>query len=196
MNLANQITLSRLIIAIVLFVLLTLVDSQKSLQSAETFSFLMDISLVLFILGAGSDYLDGYVARKYNMYTAFGRIADPLVDKIIIGGLFVFFVRLTPLISPWMVVVILAREMLVSSLRSYLESHGVNFAANWGGKIKMVLQCISAGVILFYLGHWQGSEIASWIVSILVWITLAMTVGSSFPYFIKAFHLIKSKKLA
>ncbi len=193
MNLANQITITRLILAIVLFVLLSLVDSQKNFQ---TYSLFMDISLGFFTIAALSDYLDGYVARKYNLYTTFGRIADPLVDKIIIGGLFVFFVQLTPIVKPWMVVVILAREMLVSSLRSYLESHGIAFGANWGGKIKMVLQCICAGIILFYLGHFQESEMARWIVSLFLWITIAITIGSAASYIIKAARLLKTKNLA
>src|SRR5205823_2871264 len=107
--------------------------------------------LAVFLLAAVTDWLDGYLARKYNLGSAFGRNFDPLADKVLICGAFIF---LQPLggkegwLQPWMVCVVVCRELVITGLRSFLESGGAKFGADWLGKIKMWLQC-AALVIIF-----------------------------------------------
>src|ERR1041385_340413 len=147
-NLPNQITIARLILSVVFFVLLALFD-----QVYGPFKIpfpplpagglaLLDVAIGVFILTAATDFLDGYLARKWGMVSAFGRIADPFVDKVFICGSFIFLIAISPLVQPWLVVVIIMREFLVSGLRSFLESRGIPFGAALGGKMKMVVQSI------------------------------------------------------
>lgn len=192
MNLANQITMSRLVLACIIFVLLSLLPSKE--MHPTQYTFFLDISLALFIIAAVSDILDGYIARKYNLVSSLGRIADPLVDKIITGGIFIFLIRLTPIVDPWMVVVVIGREMLVSGIRSHMEQHGIAFGANWGGKFKMALQCLTVGFFLGYLAHFQEVRFLFYFASFLLWLTLLVTVVSSFSYIRKAYLVLKERK--
>ncbi len=109
---------------------------------------------MLFVVAASTDWLDGYFARKYNLVTTLGRILDPFADKVIICGTFIFLAAIRRSLrraSPWMAVVIVGRELLVTALRSFLEQQGADFSATLSGKLKMVLQCIAASVCLFCL---------------------------------------------
>ena len=119
MNLPNLITILRLILSIILFVTMAF-DCYMA-------------SFVLFVVAAGTDWFDGYFARKYNLVTALGRILDPFADKVIICGTFTFLAA-NPIISKvpwglraWMVVVIVGRELLVTALRSFIEERGGDF---------------------------------------------------------------------
>ena len=149
LNLPNQLTGLRLLLSVALFALI----STEYYISA----------FVLFLIAVGTDWLDGYYARKFNQVTTLGRILDPFADKVIICGTFVFLVT-TPgmladvlLLRAWMVVVIVGRELLVTALRSFLEERGSDFSANLSGKLKMVLQCLAAGSALIYLHCLQGA---------------------------------------
>src|SRR6185295_11515364 len=135
MNLPNQITLGRFVIAIVFIVLLSKFDHRQMPGQL----WIIDLSFVLFVIAAVTDYLDGYLARKHNQVTSFGRILDPFVDKILVGGAFVLFLdggfveangRNITGLTAWMVVLIISRELLVSGLRGFSESAGKPYAAN------------------------------------------------------------------
>jgi CDP-diacylglycerol--glycerol-3-phosphate 3-phosphatidyltransferase len=102
---------------------------------------------LLFAWGAISDYLDGYLARKYNLKSNFGALLDPLADKILILSVFVSFIQLN-LVSTWVVIVIAAREFLITGLRQLAESRGVVIAASRGGKHKTISQIVAISVIL------------------------------------------------
>ena len=178
-NLPNQLTIARLVLALVLFGLITW---QYWLTS-----------LAVFIVAAATDWLDGYFARKYGLVTVLGRILDPFVDKIIICGAFICLVG-DPRsgIAGWMAVVVVGRELLITALRSFLEQQGADFSAAMSGKLKMVVQCVAAGVSLFYLSYPAGSEPA-WIQYLLpaaVWGALALTVYSGFEYVRRAVQLM------
>jgi CDP-diacylglycerol--glycerol-3-phosphate 3-phosphatidyltransferase len=105
---------------------------------------------LLFAWGAISDYLDGYLARKYDLKTSFGALMDPLADKILILSVFVSFIQLD-LVPTWMVVIIGAREFLITGLRQIAESRGVIIAASRGGKHKTISQIVAISVILAIL---------------------------------------------
>ncbi len=172
-NLPNQLTGSRLFLSIVLFVFL-------GMQWYLT-------SLVLFVVAASTDWLDGYLARKYGQVTVLGRILDPFVDKVIVCGTYIFLVSVPDSeIRAWMAVVIVGRELLITAIRSFLERQGADFSANMSGKLKMVLQCIAAGVSLFYLSqlsaHGTAADWVYWLLIGSVYTAVALTVISGIAY--------------
>lgn len=187
-NLPNQITLARLLLAIVFFGLLARFDIRQPNV------ILLDVCIVLFIVAAVTDILDGYLARKHNQVTAMGRILDPFVDKVLVCGTFVFLAgagfrtldghQATGL-NPWMAVLILGRELLVTGLRGFSEARGISFGANGYGKAKMVLQSVAAPVLLFVVAHLRHTPypaVVDWFVCIIVWITVLVTAASMVPY--------------
>src|ERR1700730_5552135 len=132
-NVPNQLSSIRLVLAIVLFGLI-----------AYQYYF---AGMWVFIVAAGTDWIDGFYARRYNQVTTRGRILDPFVDKIIICGTFIFLAGIKDSgLTSAMAVVVVGRELLVTALRSFLEQQGADFSATLSGKLKMVLQCIAAAV--------------------------------------------------
>ncbi|MEZ6116939.1 MAG: CDP-diacylglycerol--glycerol-3-phosphate 3-phosphatidyltransferase [Pirellulaceae bacterium] len=120
MNLPNQITVARLIVSVIMFITIPLGWYW--------------VSLILFVLAAGTDWLDGYIARKYNLVTQLGRILDPFADKLLICGVFIFLAaEANSSIAAWMAVIVVARELLITAIRSFLETHGADFSASMAG---------------------------------------------------------------
>src|SRR5262249_19728540 len=137
-NLPNQLTAARFVLAFVLFVLIAFE--------------VWPAWLAVFLLAAITDWLDGYLARKYNLGSAFGRNFDPLADKVLTCGAFIFLLPLGATggwLLPWMVCVVVLRELLITGLRSFLEGSGVKFGADWLRKMQMWLQ--SAALIAIFL---------------------------------------------
>ena len=175
LNVPNLFTTARLVLAIVTFVLI----SQQLFLPA----------LICFVVAAGTDWIDGYWARRFNQVSQVGRIYDPFVDKVIICGAFIFLVAEPESgIRAWMAVVVAGREMLVTGLRSFIESRGGDFSANMAGKLKMVFQCVAVGASLTLL--WQTpSASPPWLhytVLISVWIAVISTVYSGAGYLFAA----------
>lgn len=189
MNLPNRLTVGRLLLATIYFTLMAFVGKRNDI--------LVDICLGIFIIAVLTDVLDGYLARRYNMVTIFGRIADPFVDKVIVCGSFVFLASwevLRDFIPAWMVVIILAREFIVSTLRSFAESRGISFASTFWGKHKMAVQSFTIGCALFYLGHMQGVLWAGVILKILIWLTISITIISGLIYLARGWRILKVRK--
>ena len=193
-NLPNAITISRLVLALALFVILGLVTAAQQPHLSGDASplvewvgprerLLLGICTVIFAFAAFSDMLDGYVARRWSLQTDFGRIVDPFADKVTICGSFVFLISLkgSP-IAGWMVVVILARELLVDGLRGFAESHGVAFPSVWAGKVKMFCQSCCIGWILLTMAAFPSAAWAAWIGIALIVITIASTLYSGAIY--------------
>ena len=189
MNLPNQITLARLVLAVVFFCLIGAFEWPRRAEQA----WMIEAAFWLFIIAALSDILDGYLARKQNQVTSIGRILDPCVDKILVcGGVILLLgpgyhnssgTSVTGL-SPWMVVVMIAREFLVTSLRGFSEAGGTPYAANLWGKFKMLLQSITIPLILKSIHAWQGVD---WIVTVrtcMIWVTVAVTILSVGSYLV------------
>jgi CDP-diacylglycerol--glycerol-3-phosphate 3-phosphatidyltransferase len=196
LNLPNQITLGRLLLAIVFFVLLSQY-SQKEPRPGT-----LDVAAVIFIIAAVSDILDGYLARKRGEVTALGRVLDPLVDKVLICGAFILFAgrpffdstghNVTE-VSAWMVVIIVGRELLVTGLRGFNESIGIPFGASVYGKIKMWMQSIAAPAILLIVAHEESlalGDSAGALKRILVWLTVLATALSLFVYLVRSKHIL------
>ena len=189
MTVANKITVSRFAITIVYFVLL-------GLCGREADSTLLYIAFFLFLAAVIGDGLDGYYARKYHQETNFGRIADPFVDKIMICGSFVFFLGIPALkevVASWMVVVILAREFLVTAIRSAAEAQGIPFHASGWGKTKMIVQSFVVATAVFYAAWVHHLEWATAVMRVLIWITLGVTAISGVLYMIEARRLFSPK---
>src|SRR5215831_893241 len=177
-NLANQLTTSRLVLALLLFVLIGLG------------SWLW--CLVVFAAAATTDWLDGYLARKQGLTSTLGRNLDPLVDKVLTCGAYVFLLPLGDRegwLLPWMVTVVVARELVITSLRSFLETMGARFGADWLGKIKMGLQC--AAIIAIFVAEMRP-EWWTWLPGflavtrdVLIYAMLVFTTLSGLQYFWK-----------
>jgi CDP-diacylglycerol--glycerol-3-phosphate 3-phosphatidyltransferase len=198
-NWANRVTIGRLILAIIFLVLL----SQYRAESAGRLGWLLDVCLAIFIVAALTDILDGYLARKFNQVTTFGRVSDPFVDKLLVCGAFIFFAtadfaagnpRVSSFVAPWMVVVIVGRELLVSGIRGFSESQGRMFAANVFGKVKMFVQCVTIGFVLGCRVH--GESVWGWFVPLrhlLVWLTVAITALSVLGYAVRAAGVLRTQ---
>ena len=189
-NLPNQLTFLRLILAVILFCVI----------AWECYL----TGMFLFIIAAATYWLDGWYARKYQQVTTLGRILDPFADKVIVCGTFIFLVAIpemrTPYgLWPWMVVVIVGRELLVTALRSFIEERGADFSAKWSGKLKMVLQCIAAPAALYYLSYvcadppQDAPAWVKWTVGASIWSALVLTVYSGVGYVIAAVRLVRSQ---
>jgi CDP-diacylglycerol--glycerol-3-phosphate 3-phosphatidyltransferase len=172
-NLPNRITLSRLFLAVIFFVFLS-------------YRF-FDLALVTFFLAVLTDWLDGYYARKRGLSTDLGRIADPFVDKVIICGGFIIFIHIAKeIMAPWMVIIIVAREFLVSSIRGYSESKGVPFASNMWGKSKMFVQSLTICILILYFAHFRNVSWTEYVVYTFIWATIIVTLMSGIFYIISA----------
>lgn len=188
-NLPNQLTILRLILAVIMF---CVIAWHQYLAG-----------MVLFIIAAGTDWLDGWYARKYQQVTTLGRILDPFADKVVVCGTFIFLVAVPGMLDtpyglrPWMVVVIVGRELLVTALRSFIEERGSDFSAKWSGKIKMVLQCIAAAAALYYLSYAEPVKDAPFWVRVTViasiWAAVVLTVYSGAGYVVTAVRLVRSQ---
>src|SRR5688572_16745583 len=191
MTLANKITIGRFLITIVYFVLLGMVGG-----GVADDRYILYTAFFLFLVAVVGDGLDGYYARKYHQETNFGRIADPFADKIMICGSFVFFLgipALKEIVAPWMVVVILAREFLVTAIRSAAEAQHMPLAVSGWGKTKMIVQSFVVATAVFYAA-WVGHlEWATVVMRVLIWITLGVTAISGVLYMIESRRLFSSK---
>lgn len=185
----NRITAIRFVGSLVLFVLFTVVGEGTA---DEVTPLAFGAFFWLFVLTAATDFLDGWLARRSNLVSAFGRIADPFVDKVLVLGTMIFLAVLDwsqAWFPAWIVVVVLAREFLVTGIRGYAESLGREFPADWFGKIKMVVQCLAIGFVIGYHAFpWSPSlqQLVGQSAHVLVWATLLTSVGSGLSYVIKS----------
>ncbi len=187
LNPPNIITLSRLVLAVFMFWMIDVGGHWLA-------------SCIVFAIAAATDALDGFIARRYGMVTKIGRILDPFADKVIIGGTFMFL-AVTPDsgVNAWMVMIVIGREMFVTSLRSVLEQEGKDFSAIMSGKIKMVLQCAAVAGSLLYLEYALGSNVSEharetgrYVRDALLWTSVAVTLYSGYEYVIRAARMFRS----
>ena len=184
LNIPNLVTGTRLLLSLVLF---SMISAGGWWISAAA----------LFVFAASTDALDGYLARRYKQITVLGRILDPFVDKVIVCGSFVFLLEQQGAadsgVNAWMVIIIIGREMFVSSLRGILEKEGKDFSASMAGKLKMTLQCVAVTVSLLSLA---GSLNWPWLPGVrdvLLWIAVGVTVWSGLIYVIRGFSLLRQE---
>ena len=199
-QLPNLLTLLRLALAAVFFIVL---NQYRYGDTQTDGAAVLWASLVLFVLAAATDWLDGFLARRWQVESQFGRIMDPFCDKVLVIGAFIYLagprfvipqraeaaelLTMVTGVYPWMVVIILARELLVTAIRGELEHRGTAFGANIFGKLKMTLQSITVPVILFIV--WLDPVERQWVAFIrdgLVYLTVLATILSGLPYVVNA----------
>lgn len=197
MNLPNLITLSRLVITAGVFVCLELANVPGKLppgeQTLETMAavFRPKQSLVwtafaLFLVAAITDFVDGWLARRWNIVTAFGRVADPFADKVLIAGSLITLLQFpaaTTVLTTWFVVIVVAREFLVTAIRGVVEASGQPFPADKLGKWKMVSQCVFVACLMTFVA---GATFWTWLAAPAFWISFVLTVVSGLNYVWKA----------
>lgn len=185
MNTPNKITIARMFVAPIFLVIYLLEFKHK-----------MIISAVIFALGAVTDAIDGRLARKNNMVTNFGKLLDPIADKMLVTAGLLAFMQ-DGLCSIWIVMLILTREFAVTSVRLIASAQGVVIPANIGGKIKTVMQMVSF-IIIMLLGELKygfNFEIPLALISnIMLGITAAVAVASGVIYLLDSRKVIDFKK--
>ena len=208
-KLPNQLTVARIILAGMFFILLGVYD-----QGDPNMPVLLTCALAVYLLAGVTDVLDGYLARKWNLTSAFGRIADPFVDKVLVVGAFVMLTganfahsgelgrldrnwwwltgEMASGVQAWMVVVILCREFLISAVRGYSESQGIKFPATGAGKIKMFVQSAAICTILVQLAFLPDKPWAIWTKIVMVWLATIVTALSGLAYLGQTRKLLRS----
>jgi phosphatidylglycerophosphate synthase len=198
-RLPNQLTVGRVVLAAGFFVLLGLYE-----PGTVWGRWMLNSAMTLYILAGVTDVLDGWLARRMHAESAFGRITDPFVDKVLAVGAFAMLTgsnfmltgrdvlehrlpgwltgHMASSVQAWMVVVILAREFIVSAVRGYSESRGVKFAATPAGKIKMFIQSLAVCWVLCQLANWPEQSWAVITKIVLVWLAAVVTVVSGLAY--------------
>jgi CDP-diacylglycerol--glycerol-3-phosphate 3-phosphatidyltransferase len=195
----NRITALRFLGAAGLFVLLALRGDVPP-EAVPQQRALFQLAFWLFLATSLSDVLDGWLARRGNLVSAFGRIADPFVDKVLVMGLMVFLVVLPwsrEYFPAWIVVAILAREFLVTAIRGYVEQLGHEFPADWFGKVKMLLQCFAIGIVMgLQAFDWPDAcvRVLQPAAHLCVWATLVTTLGSGLSYVFKTAHILRGAR--
>ena len=212
----NALTASRLVLAAVFFTILSFYQHEG--RGDPT---MLNIAFVVYLIALITDFLDGYLARRWKVEGAFGRVVDPFVDKVLVIGSFIFFAgknfirpetvhdslggvpdptmvgRTITGVVPAMVVIILTRELMVTSFRGSGEAAGANFGAAFSGKLKMVFQSMTILVILVYVNYVDDLdrlrlELPARVVrDLCIWLTIAVTVFSGLLYLQRALAMYR-----
>lgn len=178
MNLANKLTLLRILLVPV-FLYVLLMDSPNASLYAT----------IIFILASLTDFLDGYIARSRNMITKLGKFMDPLADKILVTAALIGLVELNK-ISSWFVVIILSREFIVSVFRAVAAAEGIVIAASWWGKLKTNAQMIA--IVLLLMNNWPMQNMGIPLDMIMLYIATGLTIISGYDYIVKNIEVLKT----
>ena len=146
------------------------------------------IAAAVFILACITDFFDGYLARKYNETTTFGKFMDPLADKLLVCSALICMIELREL-PAWMVIIIISREFIISGFRLVASDNGVVIAASYWGKFKTTFQMIGVVLLIFNI------PALSTLTTIIVWIALALTVISLVDYIVKNAGVLTEGKM-
>ena len=185
----NILTCGRLVLTVV-FLIMILLAPRYYADGEVPFCGFLDVAFIIFIVAGLTDIADGIAARRLNVTSKFGRMVDPLADKILVCGAFTCFALIgepklfglgpgTLAVIHWSTLGILAaREIYVTVLRHVAEARGVSFAATASGKIKMFLQTFAIGTVIMRMAHVQGAAWGYWFTSVVFTAMLTMTVIS------------------
>lgn len=182
MNLPNKLTMFRVIL-IPFFVFFLLAPYFEGYGNY--------IALAIFIVASLTDLADGKIARKYNLVTNFGKFMDPLADKLLVCSAMICLIDLG-LIPSWVVIIIIAREFIISGFRLIASDNGVVIAASYWGKFKTTFQMLMVIVLIFNVE--LQNEVLNVIGVVLIYVALALTVISLCDYIIKNKDVLKDQK--
>jgi len=185
----NILTMGRLVLTII-FLVMILMAPKYYADGEVPFPGFLDVAFILFVVAGLTDIADGIAARRLNVTSKFGRIVDPLADKVLVCGAFICFGIIgqpklfdlgsgTLTVIHWSVAgVLIAREVYVTVLRHIAESRGINFAATVSGKIKMFLQSFAIGTVIIKMAHVQTAAWGYWFTTVVFTLMLVVTVIS------------------
>ncbi|MCQ9208972.1 CDP-diacylglycerol--glycerol-3-phosphate 3-phosphatidyltransferase [Granulicatella seriolae] len=186
MNLPNKLTIARILL-IPVFIVLVAIPSHTSISLlGSQIPVLQLLATLVFAIASFTDYLDGVIARKYNLVTNFGKFADPMADKMLVMTAFISLVSLN-LAPAWVVSIIVCRELAVTGLRILLVTDGEVMAAAWPGKIKTATQMLA--IIFLLLDDLPVKSLGFPLGTILLYICLFFTIYSGVDYFVKNKHV-------
>lgn len=171
MNLPNKLTVARVIL-IPFFVFFLLFD-----PSNDAFKW---TALAIFIIASLTDMLDGKIARKYNLITDFGKFMDPLADKLLVCSAMIGLIELGRIPS-WIVIIIIAREFVISGFRLIAADNGRVIAASYWGKFKTTFQMIMVILMIANIEH----PVMHVLTTVIMWVALALTIISLVDYLVK-----------
>jgi CDP-diacylglycerol---glycerol-3-phosphate 3-phosphatidyltransferase len=189
----NILTFSRLILTVI--VLAMILYSPRVVETEQP-KFL-DIAFVLFVISGLTDIFDGMAARKLKVASKFGRMLDPLVDKILVCGAFICFAIIgepklftlnaeTLAVIQWTIVgILVAREVYVTVLRHISEGRGISFGATYIGKIKMFLHSFAIGTVIVKMAHVREAAWGNWFTAVILVVVVASTIISGLVYHIR-----------
>ena len=180
MNLPNKLTILR-VIMIPFFVFFMLAPDFDGYGNY--------IAVAIFIIASCTDFLDGYLARRDNLVTNFGKFMDPLADKLLVCSALICLVE-TGQLASWIVIIIISREFIISGFRLIASDNGVVIAASYWGKFKTVFQMI---MVIMLIINVQNS-IYQLIATIVTWIAVILTVVSLLDYVVKNKDVLKDQK--
>ena len=185
-QIANILTLGRLVLTAVFLAMLL-----YSPNVSNNRSLFLDVGFAIFVIAGLTDIIDGWIARRLDVTSRFGRMLDPLVDKVLICGAFICFAIIgvpklfgwpatTMKIIQWLVALIVtAREAFVTVLRHIAEARGINFAATATGKTKMFVQSFAIGTVLVKAAHVQTAAWGNWFTAVTLIIAVVVTILSA-----------------
>ena len=180
MNLPNKLTLFRVVL-IPFFVFFLLAPYFEEYGNY--------IAVAIFIVASITDMLDGKSARKYNLVTNFGKFMDPLADKLLVCSALICLIQLE-LIPAWVVIIIIAREFIISGFRLVASDNGVVIAASYWGKFKTAFQMLTVIVLILNIPN----KVFTILGTVLIYVSLALTVISLIDYIAKNKDVLKDQK--
>jgi len=185
----NILTGGRLVLAVIFLIMMLL---EPTLPADRDYSFpgYLDYAFIIFVIAGLTDLFDGMAARKLNVASKFGRIVDPLADKVLIVGAFIVFAIIgqpklfnftntqNSIIQWCFVAIIILREATVTIVRQWSEARGIKFPATWSGKVKMGVQAFAVGTVIVKMAHVQTDTWGYWFTAITYAVTIFITVYS------------------
>ncbi|MFA5251270.1 MAG: CDP-alcohol phosphatidyltransferase family protein [Phycisphaerae bacterium] len=188
-HIPNILTFGRLVLTVI-FLIMLLLSPRYYTDGERPFPDFLDYAFIIFVIAGLTDVIDGPIARKLNVASKFGRMLDPLIDKVLVCGAFICFVIIgepklfdfapaAMTAIQWSIAgVIILREAYVTVLRHIAEARGINFAATASGKIKMFIQTFAIGTVVIKIAHVQTATWGYWFTTITFAITLIATIVS------------------
>lgn len=192
MNIPNKISISRILLIPVFILVMTINFSWGEWNIGDTsLPVTHFVGGLIFIIAAGTDWLDGFYARKYNLITNLGKFLDPLADKLLVSAALILLVEIG-LAPAWIVIIIISREFAVTGLRLVAAGEGIVLAASNMGKLKTVTQLLAISILLLH--NFPFSFIGFPFGTIILYLAMIITVISGVEYFAKNSHVMKESK--
>lgn len=199
MNLPNKITVARMLLIPIMIIVPYLGLNNILFGSVTIESF---ITLIIFLIASFTDFLDGYLARKNNLVTTFGKFLDPIADKLLVLSALIMLVE-QGIIPGWIPIIIAAREFIVSGIRMLAAGDGKVIAASWYGKVKTVSQMVAISLAFLSTNTFMqftsvemstGALILNILMSLAMIVAVLMTILSGVDYFMKSKDIVLRSK--